>query len=156
MTVLTYALAGWAKLRLSGWEWLDGDVLRHQVAYDNLRKAALGSPWSPVGSALVAHAWLWGPFALAALVVELGAPAVLFWRRLRPWWAGSAWAFHAGVLVVMAIFFPYPLSGVAFASLFALERGPGFLQRTWRRARHVRRSPGGGVPAASGVRGRST
>ncbi|MPY94075.1 MAG: hypothetical protein GEV08_13735 [Acidimicrobiia bacterium] len=135
LTVLTYLLAGWAKLRTSGWAWAGGEVLRHQVAHDNLRKAVLGSPWSPVGGALVAYGWPWRPLALATLLVELGAPVVLVWRRLRPWWAGAAWGFHAGVLVVMAVFFPYPLSGVAFASLFPLEHGAARLRRVARAAR---------------------
>lgn len=132
VTVLTYALAGWAKVRASGWEWVSGEVLRNHVAHDILRKAVLGSTWSPLGDALVGHGWIWPPIGASALAVELGAPLVLLWRRLRPWWVAAAWAFHVGVLAIMAILFPYPLSGVAFASLFRLERAPARL-RAWRR-----------------------
>jgi hypothetical protein len=39
-------------------------------------------------------------------------------------WSIAAFAFHVGVLAVMAIFFPYPLFGLAFAPLFAAERLP--------------------------------
>lgn len=135
VTVLTYLLAGLAKLRASGWAWLDGDVLRNHVAHDNLRKAVLGSAWSPVGGALVGAGWAWPPAAALTLAVELGAPLALVWPRARPSWAGAAWGFHVGVLVVMAIFFPYPLSGVAFASLFRLERPGRAVAAAWSRAR---------------------
>jgi hypothetical protein len=30
--------------------------------------------------------------------------------------------FHVGILALMAIMFPYPLSGVAFASFFPIEQ----------------------------------
>ena len=41
-------------------------------------------------------------------------PAVLF--------AAGLWGFHLGVLVLMAIVFPYPLSGIGFAPLLPAER----------------------------------
>jgi hypothetical protein len=47
MTVGTYFLAGVAKWRISGTAWLDGDVLRHQIAFDNARKEILGDTSSP-------------------------------------------------------------------------------------------------------------
>jgi hypothetical protein len=149
VTVLTYLLAGWAKLRASGWAWADGDVLRNQVAHDNLRKAVLGSPWSPLGGWLVGVGWVWPVLGVGTIVLELGAPAVLVWRRLRVWWAAAAWGFHVGVLAIMAIFFPYPLSGVAFASLFPLEQLPEQARRRRRaRAGHAAAVPEGDVPAA--------
>jgi hypothetical protein len=122
ITVLTYAIAGWAKLRNGGWDWLSGDVLRNQVAFDNLRKVVLGDRWSPLGAALVRHRWIWPPIGAATVAVELLAPLVLVVRRARPVWAASAWLFHVGTLALMAIMFPYPLSGIAFASLFPVER----------------------------------
>lgn len=42
VTVSTYVLAGVTKLRDAGTGWLGGDVLRHQVAFDHVRKVA---PW---------------------------------------------------------------------------------------------------------------
>lgn len=124
VTVTTYVLAGLAKLRLSGLSWATSDLLRNYIAYDNLRKLELGDAHSPLGAALVAHGWLFPPLAGASLVVELLAPAALFGPRLARWWSLAAWAFHAGVLAIMAIFFPYPLLGLAFAPLFAAERLP--------------------------------
>lgn len=116
LTVCTYALAGWAKLRNGGLDWLTGDVLRNQIAHDNVRKAVLGDRWSPIGAWLSSHAWVFPPMALASVVVELGAPVALLRGRLRTLWVAAAWTFHLGVLVLMAILFAYPLSGVAYAS----------------------------------------
>lgn len=124
VTVTTYLLAGLAKLRLSGLSWATSDLLRNYIAYDNLRKLELGDAHSPLGAALVAHGWLFPPLAGASLVVELLAPAALLGPRLARAWSLAAWAFHAGVLAIMAIFFPYPLFGFAFAPLFAAERLP--------------------------------
>jgi hypothetical protein len=122
VTVATYVLAGAAKLRMTGVDWISGDVLRHHIAYDNARKAALGGPYSHLGAALVQHAWAIKPLALASVVLELGAPLALFGRRVAGVWALSAFGFHAGVGVLMAIFFPYPLLGMAFLSFFAPEK----------------------------------
>ena len=120
--VVTYVLAGWAKIRHGGTEWLFGDVLRNQVAYDNLRKELLGSPHSALGGWLVRYDWIFPPAAMATTVVELGALVVLADARRRRWiWAVGAWLFHVGVLATMAISFPYPLSFVAYAPLFAVE-----------------------------------
>jgi hypothetical protein len=115
ITVVTYVLAGIAKLRASGWNWVSGDVLRNQVAFDNLRKDLLGDPRSPF-AALVGIGWLWTPLALVSLAVELGAPIALLGRRWAVAWSVAAWGFHVGVLALMAITFAYPLSGIAFAA----------------------------------------
>jgi hypothetical protein len=72
--------------------------------------------------------------AWLTLAFELGAPAALLGGRWAKAWCATAWAFHVGVLVLMAIFFPYPLLGLAYAPFFAVER---LLERwvwpTWRR-----------------------
>jgi hypothetical protein len=148
VTVITYVLAGWAKLRLGGTGWVTGDVLRNQVAHDNLRKIVVGDTHSPLGGALVGWSWFWRPIALVTVLVELGAVVVLFRRSLRAWWAATAWAFHVGIAALMAIVFAYPLSGVAFASLFPVERlvgGAGVRCASWlNRSRRA----GSGQPAA--------
>lgn len=120
--VIGYVLAGLAKLRNGGLDWVVGDVLRNQVAYDNLRKLLLGDGYSPIGSRLVRFGWLFPPLALLTTVIELGAPLALLGGRIRTWWVVGAWGFHVGIVVLMWISFPYPLSGIAFASLFATER----------------------------------
>ena len=124
VTVLTYVLAGIAKVRHGGMDWLVGDILRNQVAYDNLRKELLGSPHSPLGGWTVRFAWLFPPAAVVTTAVEIGALAALTASKRARWiWAVSAWGFHVGVLALMAIGFPYPLSFVAYACLFDVERG---------------------------------
>ena len=123
VTVLTYVIAGTAKLRNSGIEWVTADILRNYVAYDNLRKAELGDLYSPVGALLVRYGWLFPPLAAASLIVELGAPLALVRRRWAAVWAGCAWSFHVGVLAVMAIFFPYQVLGMAYLPFFRVERG---------------------------------
>ena len=120
--VLAYVLAGIAKLRIGGLDWLDGDTLRHLVANDNLRKALLGDSYSPIGTNLVGQAWLFPPLAVVTVVVELGAVLALAGGRWRTAWVAAAWLFHVGVLALMAIVFPYQLAGVAFAPFFRLER----------------------------------
>jgi hypothetical protein len=122
VVVITYMTAGVAKLRYSGLSWADGTALRHLVAYDNLRKQLLGDRYSPVGTWLVTHGWTFRPLALATLAVELGAGVALLGRWWRTGWVVAAWLFHVGVLVLMAIVFAYPLTGVAFAPFFPLER----------------------------------
>jgi hypothetical protein len=120
--VVAYVVAGVAKLRGSGWTWFEGDVLRDKVAFDNLRKAVFDSPASPIAQAAVDRSWLWPPLAAVTVAVELGAPVVLLGRRWAAGWIAAAWAFHAGILVLMAIGFPYQLLGVAYAALLPLER----------------------------------
>jgi hypothetical protein len=122
MTVCTYFVAGVAKLKVAGWAWVDGDVLLHQVAFDNARKDVIGEPYSPFASVLVDRSWLTPPAAWASMVIELGAPLALLGGRLARWWSGAAWLFHVAILVLMAILFPYHLLGIALAPLLPVER----------------------------------
>jgi len=122
ITVTSYVLAGWAKLRNGGVDWLMGDVLRNQVAYDNLRKVLIGDVHSPIGGWVVRYDDVFPPVAMATVLVELGAPIALLGGRWRTAWVFAAWGFHVGILLLMAIMFPYPLSFVAYAPLFRTER----------------------------------
>jgi len=122
ITLMTYFITGQTKLRNAGLDWLTTDSLRNYIAYDNLRKAELGDTHSLVGAELVAHAWLFKPLAVFTLAVEIGAPLAMLGGRVSRAWAAAAWCFHAGVLAVMAIVFPYPLLGAAFAPFFAVEQ----------------------------------
>ena len=146
VTVLSYVVAGIAKLRLGDVGWLTGDVLRHQVAFDNVRKVLLGSLSSGPGTWLVNHAgWVFGPFSVFTLAIELGAPIAL-WRRAAPWWVAAACLFHVGILGLMLIVFPYELCGIAFAPLLPVER----LLEPLRRVRARQRKSRDFVAAASG------
>ncbi|MGD9794545.1 MAG: HTTM domain-containing protein [Acidimicrobiia bacterium] len=122
ITAIGYVLAGLAKLRYGGNDWLTGDVLRNHIAYDNLRKALIGTFWSHPGGWIVQYAWLFPPLAIATTIIELGAVAVATRGRLRTIEVGLLWLFHVGTAVFMAIGFPYPLSGIAFACCFRAER----------------------------------
>jgi hypothetical protein len=122
ITALTYALAGVAKLRHAGLAWLDGEALLSHVAWDNLRKIELGDLHSPIGAWLCGFPAVFAPLAWASMILELGAPLALFGRWPARLWAAGMWAFHVGVLAIMAIAFPYALTGIAFAPFFAVER----------------------------------
>ncbi len=122
VTVLTYVLAGVAKLRYGGLDWVLGDSLRNHVAYSAVRLDLLGGTPSPLAAPLVEHGWLFPPLAFTTVALELAAPAALFGRRLRTVWVAGAWLLHVGIAAAMFVVFPYPLFLVAFAPLFRLER----------------------------------
>lgn len=122
LLVSTYLLAGIAKVKYTGWSWGAGDVLRNQIAFDNLRKISHGATHSPLGAWLVTQGWVFPPLAALSLGLELGAPLALLHRKIAAVWAALAWGFHIGVLALMLILFAYPLSGVGFLSLFRAER----------------------------------
>jgi vitamin K-dependent gamma-carboxylase-like protein len=131
VTVASYFVAGMAKLEHTGWAWADGVTLREQIAYDAIRKIELGSVYSPLGPWLLPQAWLFAPLSSLSLATELLAPLALLSRRVAAGWCIAAWSFHVGVLGLMAIAFPYPLSGCAFLAFFPLE---DWLSRLRRRA----------------------
>ncbi len=133
VTVLTYFISGWAKVRNGGWDWVTGDVLRNQIALDNLRKVQLGDIYSPIGGWLVRFGWVFPPMAAATMMVELGALFALTRIGLGRIWAAAAWAFHLGILVLMAIGFPYQLLGIGFAPFFPVERAWDGLQERRKR-----------------------
>ena len=154
VTVLTYVVAGWAKLRNTGLDWAFEGVLRNHVANDNLRKVLLGDSHSPIGAWAVGQPWLFPQLAVATLAVELGAPLALLGRRWRTAWVAGAWLFHVGIALLMWINFPYPLSGVAFAPFFRAERlFRGQAARPARKAstssRSLVRRIGGSAPMSS-------
>ena len=124
VTVATYFVAGVTKLRAGGTAWVSGRALGDWLAYDALRKIELGSYSSPIAGWLSAHSSLLAVLAIFTLVIELGAPLALVSRRTRVAWALGAFGFHAGILATMAIAFFYPLTLVAFAPLFEIERIP--------------------------------
>lgn len=135
ITVLAYVIAGVTKLRSSGAGWFTSDLLQNYVAYDAIRKAELGSVHSSLGSYLSAsHPGIFKPAAAFSLLMELFAPLALVNRKLAAYWVASAVLFHAGVLAVMAILFPYPLFVIGFASFFRVERLADRVVTRFRRA----------------------
>jgi hypothetical protein len=122
VTVATYFVAGVAKLRIAGLAWLDGDLLRDQVAVDNLRKLLLGHHVAPLARPMLAHPAAFAILSVATLAIELGSPLVFLGGRVSRIWVYAAWGFHVGVALVMSITFPYPLLGFAFLPMFRVER----------------------------------
>lgn len=135
VTVASYVVAGIAKLEHTGWSWAAGGALREQIAFDAIRKIELGSTYSPLGPWLLPYGALFAPLSAFSLATELLAPLALLGTRAAAIWCVCAWSFHAGVLALMAIAFPYPLSGVAFLAFFPIERGVPVLERGWQRLR---------------------
>lgn len=121
LAAATYLLAGIAKLRNGGLHFLGGETLRNFVAFDNARKIELADIHSPLGAALLPYPGLFAVLAWASMLLELGAPLALH-RRIGHWWSIGMWGFHLGVLALMAIGFVYPLSFLAFAACFDVEK----------------------------------
>ncbi len=122
VAVITYFLAGVAKVVTNSEGWLTGRNLVDQIGNDALYKALVAPheaneivPW------LYQHPELMLVPSLLTLVVEVGAPLALLDRRLGWLWSVGAWCMHQGIDQIMGIAFEYPLSGVAFACFFPLE-----------------------------------
>ncbi len=146
VVVATYFLAGIAKIRWGGPGWLGGTVLRDTIAADSLRKILLGSSHSPIAEALLGQAWLFRSLAVLTLIVELGAPLALLHRRAAAVWVLAVIAFHLGVFALMAILFPFPLSGIPFAAFFRAERVTDWIGARVKRFRAGRSPAGSAAP----------
>lgn len=137
---LVYLLAGIAKVRNSGLDFVDGMTLRNYVAFDNVRKLELGSIHSPLGAWLLPYAGVFSGFAWLSLLLELAAPLAVVSRRFGRIWAILIWGFHVGVLALMAIAFLFQITFVAFFPFFRSER---FVEGALSRWRRFRSAPGG-------------
>ncbi|MBL0219466.1 MAG: HTTM domain-containing protein [Myxococcales bacterium] len=137
ITAATYVLAGIAKLRIAGFAWLDGEQLRNQIAVDNLRKALLGDSIAPLATPFLDHPSGFTVFSVMTIVLELSAPIVFLHPRIGRLWSLTAWGFHLGVVLLMNIWFPYPLLGLAYLPLLRAERPFAWLIGWRRRRRNV-------------------
>lgn len=133
-----YFLAGLAKVKNAGWGFVEGDSLRNFVAIDSVRKLELGSLSSPLAPWLLPYSVGFQVLASVSLFLELVAPLVILHRGVARVWALGMWGFHIGVLVIMAILFPYPVSFIAFAPFFRAERLAPWVRRV---AGWFRRAP---------------
>jgi hypothetical protein len=120
--VTTYVIAGVAKLRYGGLDWVFGDTLRNHVAYAAARLELLGGTPSPFAGWAVRNDGLWPIAAAATIAIELAAPVALVGGRVRTAWVIATWCMHLGILAFMLIAFPLPLFLVAFAPLYRIER----------------------------------
>ena len=146
LTAATYLLAGIAKLRIAGLGWIDGELLRNQIAIDNLRKALLGDAVAPLATPFLDHPSALTVFCGLTLVLELGSVVTLLGGRVARLWAAGAWAFHLGVVLLMNIWFPYPLFGFAFLPVLHAERPFSWLFGWWRDRRQRPRALGNAPP----------
>lgn len=125
-TVATYVLAGLAKVRLGGSEWLDGEILQHHLARNVLRLDLLGASGSPFADELAARPGLLAVVSPMVVIIEVGSPLLLLGRAVRNVWVALLWGMHAGTALFLWITFPYQLFLFAFLPLFAVEQLPGF------------------------------
>jgi hypothetical protein len=137
--VTAYVIAGIAKLRYGGVDWVVGDTLRNHVAYSAARLELLGGTPSPLAGWAVRIDGVWPLAAAAAIAIELAAPVALIGGRARTAWVIATWLMHLGILAFMLIVFPMPLFLVAFAPLYHIERL--WTDRpSWLRSRPVQRT----------------
>ncbi len=128
LTVTTYVLSGLSKFRVGGLEWMWGDTLRNHIAFSAARLELFGETASPLGRLVVAHGWLLRPFAVLAVALELAAPVALLGGRPRTVWVVLTWTMHVAIAALMFVVFPFPVSGVAFACFYRLEKLPSALR----------------------------
>ena len=133
LTVATYVLSGLSKLRIGGLEWLWGDTLRNHIAFSAARLELFGETPSPLGRLVAAHGWLLRPFAAIAVALELAAPVALLGGRPRTVWVVLTWSMHLAIAALMFVVFPFPVSGVAFACFYRLEKAPSAVAELVRR-----------------------
>ena len=123
VTVTTYFLAGVAKLAgPDGLNWMTGEVMRSQLAVDNLRKELLTGEAPATFGWLFNNLFLFTMMGIGTFVMELGAPLALANKWLGRLWSIFAFIGHWGIYIVMGITFRYQLYGVIFAPFFPVER----------------------------------
>ena len=120
--VITYVIAGVAKLRYGGLEWVFGDTLRNHVAYAAARLDLLGGSPSPLAGWAVRLDGVWPFVAAATIVIELAAPLALLGGRIRTAWVLAAWLMHLGVLGVHADRVPVPAVPRCLRAAVPIER----------------------------------
>lgn len=124
-TVATYVLAGLAKVRLGGSDWLGGEILQHHLARNVLRLDLSGKSGSPLADELAGRPGLLAVISALVVMAELGSPLLLLGGTVRSVWVGLLWGMHVGTALFMWITFPYQLLLFAFLPFFAVERLPG-------------------------------
>jgi hypothetical protein len=129
ITVTTYVIAGVAKIRYGGLEWMTGETLRNHIAYSATRLDLLGGNPAPLAELVVKNPQLLRPAAALSVAIELVAPIALFGGRWRTTWVVAAWLMHVGIYATMFVGFPSPLFLVAFAPMFELERFDDYARR---------------------------
>ena len=126
-TVATYLLAGVAKLRLGGADWLSGDILRNHIASNAVRLELLGSSGSPFAADIAGWPLALAVAAPASVALELCSPLLLTGGRIRTVLAALLWTMHLAIALAMWISFAYHLVPMALVPFFAVERPVAWL-----------------------------
>ncbi len=123
-TVLVYFLSAVAKLKGDlAWGWLNGSAMRSQIAVDAIRKNLLGVDTSPLFEGMYEHTWMYTIMGTMSLLLELLAPAVLFFnRRVAVAWVLPVWLMHWGIFFLMGITFHHHLTGILYLSFLTPEK----------------------------------
>lgn len=149
-----YLAAGITKLAVGGPGWADG----HTIAYF---AAERGQEYA-LGRLLAENLWLCAVFAVGTLILELGAPAALFWRQAR-YALILGWTFmHIGIRFSMGPrYWPNILClalvvdwGAVHRTLRQRVRMPDFVNHRGRQASTALPDAGGrrlGAVAAAGL-----
>lgn len=102
LLALSYFFAGLAKMIHSGPDWMFSDNVRYVMYWAfHTEGTPAGVEWIaaiPGNSGLLARV-----ISITTIGFELGAPAILVWRRLRPWYALLAVILHVGTLVTIGL-----------------------------------------------------
>jgi len=126
ITVSTYVVAGVAKLRIGGVEWITGEALERHLSYTAARAEVLGGRPSPFANWALASPLPSRPFAMLTIGLELGAPLALTHRRAAWVWSALTWTMHAVIAATMFVIFHWPLLALAFVPVvLATGRGVG-------------------------------
>lgn len=97
---LAYFLAGVAKLRHSGLDWVTTDNMRYVM----LDAARSGRPWLPgIARFIGRHAVLSTATAAGILGLELAFPIAFLVPRARPYFAAGAVALHVGTWLTLGL-----------------------------------------------------
>jgi len=99
--ILLYFLSGYAKLKISGWEWANGTTLQWYLMNDYLTFGA------PEGLWLANHKTLCILLSYLTLIFETGFILALFMPRYAPWFLLVSFSFHLGTYITMRTFFEF-------------------------------------------------
>ena len=95
VVVVSFFFAGTHKLSEAAWPgWLAGGALRHAINRQN-------GHWPWLHNLVADNDWLCIPLAFATVIGEIGAIAILIWKRWRPFGIASFFLFHIGVYLMM-------------------------------------------------------
>jgi hypothetical protein len=93
--------AGVSKLLNGGFRWMDGWTLHSYVTLFLVRHDIAGGRWLWFMHLLIDHPWMCQVLSFLTIVLELGAPAALFSRKVRHIVVLSLALFHVGINLAM-------------------------------------------------------